>query len=285
MNDAISVTQRLLRANPLREPLLREIIRSLQLPSGSAGLDAGCGIGLQTLLLAEAVGPGGHVTGLDVAPELLAYGRDLVREAGYAERCTFTAGDVAELRFADACFDWVWSADCVGYPVGELAPVLRELRRVVRPGGRIILLGWSGQQLLPGHPTLEARLNATCSAYLPFLNAHPPERQFARAPYWFRDAGLQRVQVRTDVGTVQAPLSDALRLALLDLFAMLWGEPQAEVSPQDWEAYQRLCTPGSADCILDLPDYAGFFTYSLVEGVVPAADEASEGRRPPSLGA
>jgi demethylmenaquinone methyltransferase/2-methoxy-6-polyprenyl-1,4-benzoquinol methylase len=274
MNDATNVIQRLLTADPLRGPLLRKIVRGLQLPPGSSGLDAGCGIGLQALLLAEAVGPDGHITGLDSAPELLAYGRDRVRQVGCSERITFTAGDVADLRFADDSFDWVWSADCVGYPAGELAPVLQEFMRVVRPGGRIILLGWSGQQLLPGHPVLEARLNATCSAYLPYLAAHPPEWQFARAPHWFREAGLQHVQVRTVVSTVQAPLNDALSLALLELFSMLWGQPQPEVSPQDWEAYQRLCTLGSGDCILDLPDYAGFFTYLLVEGTVPAADGA-----------
>lgn len=45
--------------NPLREPILRSAIRALRLPSGSRGLDAGCGIGLQALLLAEFVGSAG----------------------------------------------------------------------------------------------------------------------------------------------------------------------------------------------------------------------------------
>jgi demethylmenaquinone methyltransferase/2-methoxy-6-polyprenyl-1,4-benzoquinol methylase len=51
--------------HPLRESILRSALEVLQLPSGSRGLDAGCGIGLPALLLAEAVGPTGHVTGLD----------------------------------------------------------------------------------------------------------------------------------------------------------------------------------------------------------------------------
>jgi demethylmenaquinone methyltransferase/2-methoxy-6-polyprenyl-1,4-benzoquinol methylase len=73
--------QNLLDSNPLREPLLRQIVRDLGLPAGSHGLDAGCGIGLQTLLLLDAIGPNGHVTGLDILPELLDYGRDLVAKA------------------------------------------------------------------------------------------------------------------------------------------------------------------------------------------------------------
>ena len=66
--------QRLIESNPLREPLLRNVIQSLQLPQGSRGLDAGCGIGLQCLLLLEALGTDGDVVGLDILPELLSYG-------------------------------------------------------------------------------------------------------------------------------------------------------------------------------------------------------------------
>lgn len=133
MTDANLIIQNLLQANPLREPTLRSVIESLQLPSRSHGLDAGCGIGLQALLLSEAVGEDGHVTGLDIMPELLAYGEDLAAKAGLSERVAFRAGDVSCLPFEDNSFDWAWSADCIGYPAGQLAPLLQELVRVVKP--------------------------------------------------------------------------------------------------------------------------------------------------------
>ena len=60
MTDTNMVMQNLLQSNPLREPMLRSILQSLQLPHGSHGLDAGCGIGLQAFLLAEAVGAEGR---------------------------------------------------------------------------------------------------------------------------------------------------------------------------------------------------------------------------------
>jgi len=63
---------KLVLAQPLRDPAIRQAIRALELPEGSRGLDAGCGIGSHTLLLAEVVGPGGHVTGLDLSAELVA---------------------------------------------------------------------------------------------------------------------------------------------------------------------------------------------------------------------
>lgn len=269
MTNANLIIQNLLEANPLRQPTLRAIIESLELPHRSRGLDAGCGIGLQALLLAEAIGMGGHVTGLDIMPELLAHGEDLVAKAGFSDRVTFRPGDVSCLPFDNASFDWAWSADCIGYPAGELVPLLQELMRVVKPDGMIVLLGWSSQQLLPGYPLLEARLNATCSGYIPFFRERLPEVNFMRALSAFRNAGLQDIRAQTFVGDVQAPLTNDLRTALLSLFEMLWGMPQPEASAEDVAAYKRLCTPGSPDFILDISDYYAFFTYSMFLGRVP----------------
>jgi demethylmenaquinone methyltransferase/2-methoxy-6-polyprenyl-1,4-benzoquinol methylase len=273
MIDSDMIIQNLLEANPLREPTLRSIIESLQLPRGSHGLDAGCGIGLQAMLLSEAIGTDGHVTGLDILPELLAYGEELVAKTGLSDRITFRAGDVSCLPFEEDHFDWVWSADCIGYPAGELAPLLQELMRVVKPGGNIILLGWSSQQLLPGHPLLEAGLNATCSGYIPFLKDKRPELNFMRTLTVLRNAGLEEVQAQTFVGDVRAPLSEGERTALTSLFEMLWGAPQPEASAEDVSEYKRLCTPGSPDFILNIPDYYAFFTYSLFRGRVPERTE------------
>jgi demethylmenaquinone methyltransferase/2-methoxy-6-polyprenyl-1,4-benzoquinol methylase len=232
----------------------------------------GCGIGLQTLLLAEAAGSEGRITGVDIAPDLLAFGENLVRQAGLSERITFRVGDMCCLPFPENSFDWVWSADCVGYPLGDLPPLLEELVRVVRPGGSIILLAWTSQQVLPGYPLLEAGLNATCSSYLPYLKGKSPELHYLRALRWFREAGLEEVKAQTFVGEVQEPLGQGERAALAALFQMLWGEPGCEAAPEaapgDWHEYQRLCKPGSPDYILDLPGYYAFFTYTLFRGRV-----------------
>jgi len=268
MPDADTYIQRLAESNPLREPVLRSAIQALQLPTGSRGLDAGCGIGLQALLLAQAVGPTGHVTGLDLSPDFLLYAKEIVGKAGISDQISFREGDVNELPFDDNTFDWVWSVDCVGYPTGELLPLLKELARAVKPGGTVAILAWSSQQLLPGYPLLEARLNATCSALAPLVKGVRPESHFLRSLGWFRDAGFEAPTAQTFVGDVRAPLNDGLRRALISLFDMLWGEPQPEVSQEDWAEYQRLCQPESPDFMLDLTDYYAFFTYSMFRGRV-----------------
>jgi demethylmenaquinone methyltransferase/2-methoxy-6-polyprenyl-1,4-benzoquinol methylase len=268
MIDTDAYIRRLEESNPLREPVLRAAIQALRLPVGSRGLDMGCGIGLQAQLLAEAVGPGGHVTGLDVLPELLRYADKIAANAGLADRLSWQQGDMSRLPFADETFDWVWSADCAGYPAGDLLPVLKEMTRVVKPGGSIVILAWSSQQALPGYPMLEARLNALGSGFAAFFRDKQPSTHFLRAPGWFREAGLVDVTAHTYVGDVQAPLSAGVRRAMILLFEMLWGERQPQLAQEDWLEYQRLCRPESPDFILNLPDYYAFFTYTMFQGRV-----------------
>ena len=117
-------------SNPLREPILHSAIQALQFPLGSRGLDAGCGIGFQALLLAETVGPVGHITGLDLSPEVLVYAKDMAKKAGLSERISFQEGDVNDLPFDDDTFDWAWSVDLVGYAPIESLPLVKELARV-----------------------------------------------------------------------------------------------------------------------------------------------------------
>jgi demethylmenaquinone methyltransferase/2-methoxy-6-polyprenyl-1,4-benzoquinol methylase len=219
-------------------------------------------------LLLESIGRDGYVTGLDVLPELLAYGEDFINKAGLSTQITFRQGDVSDLPFDEDSFDWVWSADCIGYPAGNVKPVLQELKRVVKPGGSIILLGWTSQQVLPGYPLLEACLNATCSAYLPFTKDQPPTSNFMRLTDAFQNAGIQNIQAQTFVGDVRSPLGEQQCIALASLFKMLWGTPQPEASQEDFKEFQRLCDPASSDFILDVPGYYAFFTYSMFRGRV-----------------
>ena len=242
------------------------VVRALNLPPGSRGLDVGCGIGLQTLLLAEAVGPAGHVTGIDLSLEFLDCAGSIVEKAGISEQVSFREGDMNNLPFNDATFDWVWSANCVGYAPGEPLPLLKELSRVVKPGGSVIILAWSSQQLLPGYPVLEARLNATSSGTAPFVEGTVPELHFPRMMGWFRRVGMEEVTVRTFAGDVSAPLSDEIRSALAALIEMRWVDVEAELSEGDWAEFQRLCVAESPEFILDLPDYYAFYTYSMFRG-------------------
>jgi SAM-dependent methyltransferase len=266
--DTDTYAHKLRLSDSLREPAIRSAIRALRLRRGSRGLDAGCGIGSHTLLLAETVTPEGHVTGLDLSPRFLAHAREAAEKSNLSRCVSFREGNVSNLPFEDDSFDWAWSVDCVGFIPAQPVSLLKELARVVKPGGSVAILLWSSQQLLPGYPVLEARLNATSQGIAPFARGSRPESHFLRALGWFRDAGLEGAAAQPFAGDIHVPLSDDVREALLSLLEMRWGEPRSELSPEDWEEYQRLCRPESPDFILNLSEYYAFFTYSMFHGKV-----------------
>jgi demethylmenaquinone methyltransferase/2-methoxy-6-polyprenyl-1,4-benzoquinol methylase len=172
------------------------------------------------------------------------------------------------LPFEADTFDWVWSMDCVGYAPLDPRPLFQELVRVVKPGGRIALLAWSSEQLLPGYPELEARLGATTAGLAPFAKGKNPALHFSRALGWFREAGMLNCSAHTFVAEAHAPLLDHQRKALAALFEMRWPGVQSELSSEDWDAYKQICLSDSTNFILDHPDYYAFFTYSLFQGRV-----------------
>jgi demethylmenaquinone methyltransferase/2-methoxy-6-polyprenyl-1,4-benzoquinol methylase len=273
--ESNAYAQRLAALDPLRAPAFRAAIEALGLPKGSRGLDVGCGIGLQALLLARAVGLAGHVTGLDHNPAFLDRARAAAKRADLGERCSFREGDLRALPYEDRTFDWLWCADALwpgptelGCPVQNPLPAVREFGRVVRPGGIVALVYWTAHRLLPGHPLLEARLSTTSVPTAPFREGMLPERHCLRALGWLRAAGLGACTARTVVAEVQAPLCDGLREALAAAMDMLWGQAEPEVSAEDWARFQRLSQPGSEACILDVPEYYGFLTYTVFSGTV-----------------
>jgi ubiquinone/menaquinone biosynthesis C-methylase UbiE len=251
-----------------REPIFRAVIETLRLPSGSRGLDAGCGIGLQCVLLAEAVGLAGHITGLDLSREFLDRGRDIMKKVGLSERISFQEGDISNLPFDNGTFDWAWSSDCIGYAPWEPLPLLNELARVVRPGGLVAIMAWSSENLLPGYPKLEARLRATTSGIAPFVHGKKAETHFFRALNWFQKLGLEEPKAKVFADSRYAPMSDETREALVSLFDMRWPKVESELSSGDLKEYCRLCLPDSPDFILNLPDYYMHFTYTVFWGKV-----------------
>ncbi len=104
------------------------------LHEGETVLDLGSGAGADVLISARRVGMTGRVIGLDMTDEMLAFARDNADRAG-ATNVEFVKGHIEEIPLADATVDVVIS-NCVINLSGDKAAVLREVARVLRPGGR-----------------------------------------------------------------------------------------------------------------------------------------------------
>ncbi len=108
---------------------------------GDAALDVACGTGDLTLELQRRVGPEGHVVGSDFSERMLDLARDKAtsRRGELGAAPLFEWGDALELPYDDASFDAV----TVGFGVRNFSDLdrgLRELSRVLKPGGRLVIL-------------------------------------------------------------------------------------------------------------------------------------------------
>jgi len=268
-HDPAAYMEELYRSDPLQDPLMRRIVRSIRLPRGSRGLDAGCGVGLQIPPLAEAVGAGGHISGLDILPQFLQEARRNIARWKLQERVSLVQGDIYDPPFRDREFDWIWSASCACYAMNRPLELLQGLRRILEPGGLLAIVIWSGQQLLPGYPRLEATLNATTPGIAPFTVGASPTHHFLRLTGWMRKAGFLEVSAQPFSEGVCAPFEKPLRHALLSLIRMRWLAAEKELSPADRSLFQQITDPSSPEFILDQPDYYGFYTYTLFRAKAP----------------
>ncbi len=251
----------------MREPLMKSIIKWLQLPSGSEGMDAGCGLGHQVMLLAKAIGSKGHVTGIDISSEFIAYATELALKEGVSNTTLFQTGPVSKQPFEDNTFDWIWSSDCVGQVPGDSFPSVKELTRMLKHGGRLIVLAWTSQMLLPGYAALEGSLNATSSGYAPATKEMEPEYHFLRLPSVLRQAGLKDIKAKTFTHDFFAPLQEKIRKSIQSLIEMRWPNSQSEVTPDEWNTFTDITDPNSSAYVLNHPDYFMYYTYTLFQGV------------------
>ncbi len=268
--NAKTYMEQLRMAFYLTEPAIAHAMDAMQFNTNCSGLDVGCGIGLHTRMLAQRIAPNGHVTGLDLSEEHLASASKYLQQSPYAGQAEFVHGDLLQLPFEDNQFDWVWCSDTLWPHAVAQDPVsaVRELVRVIKPGGWLNLLFWSAQQLLPGYPKLEARLQQAFTQNVPYFQGDSPILHHMRAQNWLMAAGCEQVQAHSHVANIQSPLDSRRWSALPVMFNMLWGNLQESLSEEDWNDYTSLCDQQSPMFILDNTDYYGFIVYSSFTGIV-----------------
>lgn len=121
-----------------RERAFRERLLDLaHLETGESVLDVGCGTGTLAIAAKHRVGPAGIVHGIDASPEMIAHAKRKAAKTGID--VTFRTAIVEALPFADRQFDAVLSTLMLHHlPRPTREEAARELRRVLKPGGRVL---------------------------------------------------------------------------------------------------------------------------------------------------
>jgi ubiquinone/menaquinone biosynthesis C-methylase UbiE len=194
-----------------------KLVEGLGISKGAKVLDLGCGDG--TTALPEAL-LGAEVLGVDIAANLVAAGNKRALQAGLSN-CKFQLGDAADLgELQSQSFDWVVSIFGAMFAPKPFE-VAKEMVRVTKPGGRIVMGNW-----IPGDPTLVAQILKISSAYSP-----PPPEGFISPMTWgveshvierFAGAGIPEnsISFARDSYVFEYPGSP---IAFLEVFRKFYG--------------------------------------------------------------
>jgi ubiquinone/menaquinone biosynthesis C-methylase UbiE len=125
---------------------------------GERVLEVGCGSGALCRLVAPDLQPDGEMVGADVAPDMIAAAQQYVHMSPLATLAArergglrFEVASGEQLPYGDATFDAAFAARLLLHVADPLA-VTREMARVVRPGGRVVLMDWDFETLAVDHP-------------------------------------------------------------------------------------------------------------------------------------
>ncbi|MFT3706065.1 MAG: class I SAM-dependent methyltransferase [Archangium sp.] len=159
---------------------------------GQRVLDVACGTGLPALAIAERVGASGRLVATDVAAGMVAATR---RRGAGLEQLTVREASIDALPFDDGSFDVVTCKDGLMY-AADLALGARELKRVLRPGGRVLVSAWDEAPHAAFFRTL-------FQSMAPFVSTPPPPdapgplrlSTPGRVESLLRDAGFAAVQL------------------------------------------------------------------------------------------
>ncbi len=154
-----------------RPRLRADLVEMLALRPGQRVLETGVGTGINLSYLASKVGPGGRIDGIDISPRMLK--RALEKAAALDARVELRLGNASRLPYEDESFDALLQFGGFNFFSDRRAAV-REMLRVVRPGGRILVADETVAPLGPTRTIVFRLLSALLPRLRPPLHLFPP---------------------------------------------------------------------------------------------------------------
>jgi SAM-dependent methyltransferase len=200
-------------------PLGRRAMAALKPTPGERILDIGCGAGQTSLELAQAVGPGGGVLGVDLSEPLLAIGRRRCAEVRGVE---LALGDAQTFAFEPAAYDAAFSRFGVMF-FADPPAAFANIRRALKPGGRLAFVCWRAADQ---NPIMRLPMEAAGSlvpppsipepgAPGPFAFADPERVRGILASAGFTDVDVAPHDEKVGTGELETALALALKIGPL----------------------------------------------------------------------
>jgi demethylmenaquinone methyltransferase/2-methoxy-6-polyprenyl-1,4-benzoquinol methylase len=133
-----------LLAERSEQPVRRAGLAMLDARPGEKVLEIGFGTGHSLITLAQAIGPSGRVFGIDLSEKMVQAAQQLAREKGLEKRIELACGDALHLPYAAETLDGIFMSFTLElFDTPEIPLVLAECRRVLKTGGRMVVVGMS----------------------------------------------------------------------------------------------------------------------------------------------
>jgi arsenite methyltransferase len=206
------------------------VYEALGAQPGDSVLDVGCGPGFYSRELIDQVGPQGSVTGIDQSPQMLAVAKRRSEAFGNAR---FEEGDATALPVESDAFDGALSVQVLEY-VGDISAALSEMRRALRPGGRVVIwdVDWA---TVSWHSEDPARMERVLKAWDEHLADPWLPRTLAAS---LRNAGFEDVRMEGHAFATAEPSEETYggaALPVIERYVRQQGSPEVDA----WAAEQR----------------------------------------------
>lgn len=240
-------------------------LRAAGLQPGWRVLDLGCGPGSFIPMIAEAIGPGGTIHGVDLSESLIQSARKKYTRSSTGCDIEFGVANALELPYSNNEFDAIWCSNLTQYLGDEdFETLVAECRRVAKSGGLIAIKDWdlslfrvqpAAHEVIWRFATESIRAfeNASREKEAPYLTQINGIRRISHVRSWLARFGVRDVRQYSTLIDMQNPMPDIQRAWCIRLLQMFGGIAKDLGVDVTWWA--NFDDPGAPDCLLNDPHF------------------------------